>query len=225
MIMLKMTRDRHFLFVIINTNMANTIPDVRIKYAWLLADAASTLMNEKYGDGTPLRSFEEYEQIVQKYREWWMPHNNDVLNGICGILNLEFRQNIIDIDVAPWFSPISDPMVIGPAFNSQDSLINTIAHEMIHRLLTDNTSTDYDHDFVTDWKKLFGENHDWNTLLHIPVHATMKKLYLDVLKRPDLLELDMEEVKENKPYAEAWFYVNQHDYEDIISSLSISKVS
>ncbi len=205
--------------------MANSIPDVRLKYAWLLADAASTVMNEKYGDGAPLRSFEDYEEIVQKYRGWWVPYNNDILHGICDTLCLEFRQNIIDINIAPWFSPISDPMVIGPAFNSQDSLINTITHEMIHRLITDNTSVVYEHDFIGDWKKLFGENHDWNTLVHIPVYATMKKLYLDILNRPDLYELDMKEVADNRPYVDAWSYVNSHDYEAIISSLDISKSS
>ena len=31
------------------------IPTVRIKYAWLLADTASVVMNEKWGDGTPLQ--------------------------------------------------------------------------------------------------------------------------------------------------------------------------
>ena len=205
--------------------MANTIPDVRIKYAWLLADAASTVLNEEYGDGTPLRSFEEYERIAQKYREWWMTNNEKILHGICDILNLEFRQNIIDINVAPWFRPISDPMVIGPAFTTQDSLINTITHEMIHRLITDNTEIDYEHDFISDWKNLFGDDHDWNTLVHIPVHATMKKLYLEVLNRPDLYKLDMKEVKDNKPYVDAWSYVNDQDYQDIIASLSISKSS
>lgn len=203
--------------------MAVKIPAIRIKYAWLLADSASTVMNEKYGDGSPLRSFEEYEEIAAKYREWWMPHNEKILHGLTDILNLEFRQNIIDVNVAPWFSPISDPLVIGPAFNSEDTLVNTLTHEIIHRLITDNTEIDYEHDFMSDWKKLFGDDHDWNTLIHIPVHATMKKLYLDALNRPDLLELDMEEVKGNKPYSDAWTYVNNHDYRDIVSSLDISK--
>jgi hypothetical protein len=205
--------------------MTMAIPEVRIKYAWLLSDVASTVMNEKYGDGTPLRSFDEYEEIVQKYREWWNSYSSIVLHGICDILQLEFRQNVIDVNVAPWFTPISDPMVIGPAFSSQDSLVNTIAHEMIHRLITDNTDIDYEHDFLSDWKNLFGDTRDWNTLVHIPVHATMKKLYLDIINRPDLYELDMNEVEQNKPYADAWSYVNSHDYHEIIASLEISKSS
>ena len=205
--------------------MSKIIPEIRIKYAWLLADAASTVLNEKYGDGTPLRSYDEYEQITEKYRKWWNPHNDKILRGLCDILDLEFRQNIIDVNIAPWFSPISDPMVIGPAFKSEDELVNTITHELIHRLITDNTSVQYDHDFLTDWKKLFGDSHDWNALVHIPVHAVMKKLYLDVINRPDLLKLDIEAVKDNPPYAAAWVYVEDGDYASIVDSLSISKSS
>lgn len=202
--------------------MKYKIPEVRIKYAWLLSDASSVVMNEKYGDGAPLRSYEEYNEIAQKYSKWWTPYNDNVLNGICEILGLEFRQNIIDVNVAPWFNPISDPMVIGPAFESQDKLVNTVTHEMIHRLITDNTSIDYDYDLVSDWKKIFGDEHHWNTLVHIPVHAVMKKLYLDTLNRVDLFELDMEQVKNHKAYSDAWKYVNENNYDEIVDSLAIS---
>jgi len=203
--------------------MTNTIPEIRIKYAWLLAGETAEIMNEKYGDGTPLRPFEEYEAIATKYNTWWAPHSSKILYGICDILDLEFRQNIIDINIAPWFNPISDPMVIGPAFQSEDALVNTLTHELIHRLITDNNSIDYDHDFLKDWKELFGSDHKFNTLVHIPVHAVMKKLYLDVIDRPDLLKFDIEDLSTNLPYADAWKYVNKHEYNEIIDSLSISK--
>lgn len=102
-------------------------------------------------------------------------------------------------------------------------MVNTITHELIHRLLIDNTLIDYEHDFIPDWEQLFGANHTWNTLVHIPVHAVMKQLYLDKINRPDLLELDLEETKNNPPYVAAWQYVNDNDYAEIVSSLSISK--
>lgn len=205
--------------------MKKSIPQIRIKYAWLLAGEASGVMNEKYGDGTPLRSYEEYEKIAETYRGWWSQCGEDILKGICDILDLEFSQNSIDIYIAPWFNPISDPMVVGPAFTSADALVNTITHELIHRLLTDNTTIAYNHDFLADWKQAFGANHEWNTLVHIPVHAVMKKLYLDVINRPDLLEFDIANTKSNPPYAKAWQYVNNEGYDEIIDKLSISKRS
>lgn len=196
------------------------IPQIRIKYGWLLAGEASVVMNEKYGDGTPLRTYDEYEAVANQYRAWWKPHNDAILTGLCTVLNLTFRQDFIDIYVAPWFNPISDPLVIGPAFQSEDALVNTLTHELTHRLLTDNTSTEIEHDFLSDWRALFGDDHDWNTLVHIPVHAVMKTLYLDIINRPDLLALDKVQTKDNAPYALAWKYVDERDYRHIVKVLS-----
>lgn len=199
--------------------MVRKIPAVRIKYAWLLSDSASVVMNEKWGDGTPLRSFKEYEKIASKYEQWWQPYNDKIIKGICEILDLEFRQNIIDVYVAPWFNAISDPMVIGPALHNEDDLINTLAHEMLHRLLTDNTTYDYDYDLLTQWHGLFGQDHSMTALVHIPVHAAMEALYVDVLDRPDLLALDIKETSSYKPYANAWKYVKKVGYKKIINQL------
>ncbi len=198
--------------------MKSKLPEVRIKYGWLL-EQATIVMNAKWGDGTPIRSYQEYTNIADKYWKWWEPNQEFIMNGICGILGLEFHQNTIDVYVAPWFNPISDPMVIGPAFKTKDGFINTLTHEMIHRLITDNTTYSYDHDFRSDWKDMFGDKHSANTLIHIPVHAVMKKLYIEVINRPDLLELDIENTKQYKDYAKAWEYVDEIGYEQIIQKL------
>lgn len=50
-----------------------------------------------------------------------------------------------------------------------------------------------------------------------------EKLYLEIRNREDLFELDMDAVRNYKAYADAWEYVNQNDYSQIIDSLSISK--
>lgn len=200
------------------------IPQVRIRYAWLLSDAASTVMNEKWGDGTPLRSYDEYAEIARKYEDWWRPYNEQVVKGIGDLLGLTFRQNIIDVNVAPWFSPISNPMVIGPAFETQDDLVNTLSHEILHRLITDNTTYDYDFDFLSEWEGMFGKEHARNTLIHIPVHAAMEALYRDVISRPDLIDLDKKQVASYKAYKDAWEYVEKIGYKKILSMLTAASV-
>ena len=195
------------------------IPEVRIKYAWLLANAASTVMNEKYGDGTPLRSFDAYTAIASQYETWWRPHNDQILTQLCDILQLQFRQNIIDVNVAPWFTPISDPMTIGPGFKTANELVNTLAHEIIHRLITDNTTYDYDYGFVAQWREMFGDDHAENTLIHIPVHATMQALYTNI-DRPDLLELDIQQCEQYPDYKAAWEYVTHVGYKEIMYKLT-----
>ena len=195
-----------------------TLPEVRFSYAWLLNEASS-VMNEKYGDGTPLQSFEFYNEVAEKYQAWWQPHNDAILEGIQEITGLGFRQNIIDVHVAPWFYAISNPMVIGVIFKTEDELINVVTHELIHRLLTDNTTYEFGFDFVAQWQSLFGSNHSHKTLVHIPVHAIMEKLYVHILKRPDLTQLDKLKVADNEEYAKAWNYVDKQGSQAIIDAL------
>lgn len=179
-------------------------------------------MNEKFGDGTPLRSFDEYAAIARKYEKWWRPYNDTVMHGICDILELRFRQNIIDVYVAPWFWPISDPMILGPAFKNKDYFLTNLIHEMLHRLITDNTTYDYYFDFLAQWKKMFGKNLAFNTLVHIPVHAALEAVYRDVLKRPELIELDFED-QNDEDYINSWKYVQKVGYKKIIAQLKEAK--
>lgn len=200
------------------------IPQIRFEYAWLLADAASQVLNEKWGDGTPLQSYDYYTGIARKYAEWWEPIGDSILEGLCTITNLQFRQTIIDIHVAPWFYAFSSPMVIGVIFKDQDSLVNIVTHEIIHRLLIDNTSYEYGYDFAAMWRSMFGKDLTKNALVHVPVHAIMKKLYIDVLDRPDLVELDKKTVADQPDYVAAWEYVDSVGYEEIIQKLNEARI-
>ena len=75
-----------------------------------------------------------------------------------------------------------------------------------------------------EWQKLFGKNHTFGTLVHIPVHAVHKAIYLDILKEPKRLKRDI--VENNKynatDYINAWDYVEKHGYKEIIKQLQKS---
>lgn len=198
--------------------MASPLPEVRFKYGWLIADAASVTLNEKWGDGTPLKSVEEYEAIARQYQDWWLPVGDTILRAMMDTLQLEFRQNTLDVYVVPWFYAISDPLIVGPTFKSQDEVINLLTHELVHRLVTDNTKAEYGENMIEDWRMLFG-NLGFNTLTHVPVYAVMKKIYLEVLERPDLLKKEAQSIGEDQEYAEAWAYVEQQGYQTVIDKL------
>lgn len=197
------------------------LPEIRIKYGFLLAENASEGLNKLYGDGTPLRKFEEYTETADRYTKVWRLYEKQILTGMCDLYGLTFRQDIIDVYVAPWFWAFSDPMVLGVTF-SDDQVITNLTHELFHRLLTDNNETSYDTDYLAQWKQVLSGSHSWNKLVHIPVHAGLKAIYLDILKRPDLLGLDKKDVKKNLPYRQAWEYVDDHDYKTIIEKIKNS---
>lgn len=198
--------------------MQQQAPTIRFKYGWLIAGEASSTLNDVMGDGTPLRSYDEYEAVAKKYQDWWSPVGDQILQNLQNILKINFSQSEIDVYVVPWFNAISDPLILGPAFRTQDELINTLTHELIHRLLTENNVTDFDYSYIPAWKRLFGD-HEFNTLVHIPVHAVMKTLYTKHLGRPDLVELDKQLVKDNDPYVDAWSYVDRHGDSTVLHKL------
>ena len=199
--------------------MKNKLPEIRIKDAWLLRMNVSQHLHELWAkEGAKLADDKKMEKIVESYQEAWQPKEKEILNAITELYDLTYRQNIIDVYIAPWFNAFSDPLVFG-VMNKPDEFVDTLTHELLHRLFVDNTSLPYKNNILLkEWQELFGENFDFSTLVHIPVHAGMKYIYLDVLKEPAKLERDMKQSKGKewgKPYADAWNYVDENGYKEI----------
>lgn len=171
-------------------------------------------MMDYYDKGGKLREYEEYEAIATQYENWWRPYEKRILGGMYETLGLEFKQNIIDVYVAPFFYAFSSPLVLGVKFDTQEKLVLNLTHELIHRLLMDNTTHD-DSKTADEWTKLFGK-HDFVTLVHIPIHAVLHAIFIDVIKHPEMLD---EEVRESKAYKDSWDYVEKHGYREVIEKL------
>lgn len=203
----------------------NTYPEINIKNAFLLREGASKGLNELWGDGEPLHDHDHYQGIVDSYIKAWEPKEALIMNAMQDILGLKFKHNIIDVYIAPWFAAFSDPVVIGVR-STPDKFIDTLAHELLHRLLTiDNTALNLDekgNSITVEWAGLFGEEHSWNTLIHIPVYAVLKSIYIDILKDDKRLNRDIQNHQKYEDYKKAWEYVESNDYKEIISKLKKS---
>jgi len=200
-------------------------PRIRIKDAWLLRQNASEYLNSYLGDGNPLRSDDEYADIVKAYKTAWQSHEKACLEGMRDVLELDFKKNIIDVYIAPWFGAFSEPLIIGVR-QEPDQFIDTLTHELLHVLLTDNTSMPdlEDTKLLSEWEELFGEQQSFRALVHIPVHAVHKAIYLDVLKEPERLMRDIATCRNRNAtdYLTAWDYVEQYGYKAIIEQLKNS---
>ena len=195
-------------------------PEIRIKDAWLLRENASKHLHELWGKDTQLADDAWMENRVKQYQKAWQTYEKKILNGMCDLLGLSFRQNVIDVYIAPWFGAFSDPLVIG-VMREPDQFVDTLTHELIHRLLTDNSSIPYETKLFPNWQKLSGKNHSFTTIVHIPVHAVHKAIYLDILNEPERLERDKKsDIQHNaKDYIASWQYVDSNDYQIIIEKL------
>jgi len=192
------------------------IPKVRIQYSWLLEKAASEHIRKGLKIDQPIAPSKATKERVEHYKKAWQPYEKEVLTAIQKITGLKFSLNYIDVYIAPFFAAFSEPLVIGSR-NEPDVFIDVLTHELIHRICGDNTK--YEFMVEPDWAKVFGEQYSEMVLAHIQIHAIHKAIYLDYLKEPRRLERDIHNSKtynNAKAYAEAWDYVEEHGYKEII---------
>jgi len=198
------------------------LPVIRIKNAWLLQEHASKHLHELWGKGKVLADNDWMNWKVGEYSKAWQPYEQKILQGMTDTLELSFCQNIIDVYIAPWFHAFSDPLVIG-VNKTPDLFIDLLTHELLHRLLTDNTSVPHDTSLRDEWSELFGYHHSSVALVHIPVHAVHKAIYLDILNEPKRLRRDVAANKKQNAidYVKAWQYVEENGYKEIIEQLRV----
>ncbi len=197
-----------------------TYPEIRIQDGWLIRESASRYLHELWGKDKHLATDDEMQKIVEAYKKAWQPYETKIMKGLCEVTGLEFYQNTVDVYIAPWFRPFSNPMVLG-VVHEPDYFVDLLTHELIHRLITDNKTIPYETWFLDDWKKMFGEDIELHALIHIPVHAIHKAIYLDILNEPKRYERDVEESNkyDAKSYLTAWDYVEKYGYKEIIAKL------
>jgi hypothetical protein len=75
---------------------------------------------------------------------------------------------------------------------------------------------------VSEWKKLFGRQHSWGAVVHIPVHAMLQAIFDDVLGEPSRTQRDKKMCKKWPDYNAAWEYVEEVGYKEIIEKLKES---
>ena len=154
--------------------------------------------------------------------EAWRPHAERILHGMCEALGLEFRQNLVEVHILPFEGSFSWPLTIGYHYFDKDRAVDTITHELIHRLLVDNTKLPFDYDTWPAWSKIIGDEPNAPTFIHIVVHTVMKYVFLDVLHEPERLARDIADCQQYENYRLAWEYVESHDYRHLLDAIRSS---
>lgn len=191
------------------------LPEIRIKYSWLLHEKISKLFWEKYWQpkGRPFPTKEKAIERVETYRNAWQLVERKILVGMCDAFGLEFYQPVIDVAVAPLLPSISTPLITNMRYEPEQ-WVDLVTHELFHILLTD-SKPKFDYDA---WQKEHCVDMERTTRNHILVHAGMKHIYLDIHSDPDRLKRDMIESEQWEGYNEAWEVVEQRGYRDLIES-------
>lgn len=203
-------------------------PEIRFRDSFLLVGAIYNDIAPAYRppiaktDERNKLSREFINQKLDEYERAWRPYEQKLVRGMCELLNLEFRQNIIDVYAAPFYNSFSFPMFIATKYEP-DRAIEVIAHELLHVLLYDNTSQQLSlYAKGEEWRKLFNDVDDEVALIHVPVHAILQALFDDILKEPERTKRDKEMCKNYPSYKLAWEYVDNAGYKRIIEQIRIN---
>lgn len=138
-------------------------------------------------------STEGLDEVVASYQEVWRKYGAKIISALEKESGLVFAQRYIDVYVVDRksFVCISHPVIIGAAY-SPDDFIPVLMHELIHRLLADNTL-----------KKDFhsGENH------HVPVYVLFQKVA--PLISTDFYRREKNRAMKYSHYREAWLLAHE----------------
>lgn len=200
-------------------------PQIRIQSSMLIFKSISEHERQSWAKkiNQPVMSFSEVEEYTNQLKKVWSKYESSILETIPFLYGVDFKKPIIDIYVSPWNASISNPLIISPN-RVPEIHIETVIHELLHVLFTDNTAFSM-HDenqkvkLIDEWRNLFGIDLDWKTVVHIPVHAGLKAIFLETLDAPERVERDILRHQDNPAYKAAWEYVEKHDYHVINEQL------
>ena len=198
------------------------IPKIQIKYARFL-DPASVfycknnpdLKSSGWNDWIPPAKDKVLERI-ENFKKEWSKHEKIILEAICGILEMNFTQNVIDVYVVSG-NPrqFSDPIIL-TSTQPPKEFVDSLTHELIHKLFQNNVD-------IFPWKilpKMFPDESNL-TKNHIITYAVLKYIYLDILKDKSRLEKNLKRSSKDihKDYDRAWEIVEKEGYMELIKKL------
>lgn len=163
------------------------------------------------------------KEVLKKTEELkalWQEKETEILTALYKITDLEFKRNIIDVHIISG-SPrdMSRPLIIS-SHNPKEDFINTLTHELIHKLFSDNKIN------KIFFAKMF-PTETTTTQNHIITHAILKYIYLDVLKDKKKLKNNLEKSKKssNVDYLKAWKIVEEQGYLNLIKKFKNTRFS
>ncbi len=201
---------------------ASFIPEIRILFSDLLYFGESQSLAKVNNKKIEI-SYDECLAKTKEYNEAWKKHSEKILVEMQKLYQLNFHKPVIDAFLAPMFIPKSMPLIINLR-HTADQFVDVLTHELFHNLFTDNQYIKKQELAKSRigyiWEDIFGKR-DFVELVHIPVHAGLKAVYLDVLKQPYRLERDIQDCSSRPGYKEAWDFVENNDYQKINKEIAV----
>lgn len=197
------------------------IPKIQFKWSWIYEQIYHSInvKSEEYDYETYQRYIDGY---ITKVKEIWENIGEKVLKVISKESGLTWKEEKIicyPIKRSVLF-PISDPLTIPIEFEgkeifklSHERFIDMLVHELIHNIMIQNEKKTGKY-----FSKIFDKypREEFDTVIHIIVHAIHKKIILEVFDKKRL-EKEIAANSFYPAYKRSWEIVNEKGEESIIN--------
>jgi len=186
------------------------IPKLIIDYSWPYDEVLHEAYRKRYTDKT----YQKGERYAKRLQKEWNKISNKVFKSISKVSGLKWKEEKIRAYVVKHIrSPISFPLTLrmdAPMFYQ----IENIIHELVHNIMVQNNWPNFNHRFFKKYK-----NYKFNTMIHIPVHAILKLVFLELFGEKKTAKLIMSYERAPPEYTQAWKIVEKEGAMEIIKKL------
>ncbi len=174
-------------------------PRVVFKYSWVYDD----LFKGKSKD---------VPAYIQSVKKLWRKDEKKVLTEMSKVSSLKWKSDKIICYVVSNCIPFSDPLTMS-VFKEKDYFIDTLTHELIHRLFIDDNNLEK---AKKSWNYFKGKyDGDKDLWIHIPLHAIHRHIYLKFYDEKRI-NRDKKKVSHLKSYSKSWKIVEREGHQNII---------
>lgn len=147
----------------------------------------------------------------------WRKIEKKVLEELEAVTGLSWRESHIYVYITSGVGWFSAPLTMSIT-EDIDFLLHTLVHELIHRITLENENWPI---IKERWFKLMEkyQKENFNTRIHVPIHAIHKHLYLKLFSQKEL-DQEIEKMRGIEDYARSWSIVQSEDYREIIRALN-----
>lgn len=160
---------------------------------------------------------EVFFKNTRKLELKWRKIEKKILKELEFVTGLKWQESHIYIYITRGVVCFSSPLTM-TILDDIDFMLDTLIHELIHRIISENENWPI---IEKRWNKLISKykKENLNTRIHVPIHAIHKHIFLKFFNQKRL-EIEIERVKDDKDYAQAWKIVQSGDYKEIIRALN-----
>ena len=177
--------------------------------------------DQVYKDISRIKNYPTESEVmlyIKKIQKIWNKIGKKILKELEKITKLKFKDEKIICYIVGKAIPFADPLTIPIYTKEHNYFIDTLIHELIHILFTQEGNLIK---AKNSWKYVFNryKNETFNTKIHIPLHAVHTHIYT-IFFSMERLEHDIIEIFNLHAYRRSWEIVNRDGYSNIINEFT-----